>query len=133
MHDIDLLPLLHNRMNRKNQSTPEYIGEFDDVESLPKGDYSAIYFWIDKKNNSSVRLSFNTPKLERWCIEEATENGLDIEFCDSSVKKALVTLEQVVTPAFSVMFDELQKTKGNTQVEACSAPQPKTKKWWQFW
>jgi hypothetical protein len=57
---------------------------------------------------------FNTPKFERWCIEEATANGLDIEFFDSSVKKALVTLEQVVTPAFSAMFDELQKTKGNT-------------------
>ncbi len=49
MEHVDLFPLLHNRMNREEQSVPEYIGEFDGVASLPTGDYPAIYFGLIAK------------------------------------------------------------------------------------
>ncbi|WP_429102290.1 hypothetical protein [Aeromonas rivipollensis] len=133
MECIDLFPLLHNRMIRENQSTPEYIGEFNGVGSLPRGDYPGIYFWMDSYSNN-IRLSFNTPKLERWCIEEASANGFNVELSDSSIKQALATLEQVATPAFAAMIDEVQRIERNIQqVEAHSEEQSKSKKWWKFW
>jgi len=94
MEHVDLFPLLHNRMNKEEESVPEYIGEFDGVSSLPKGDYPAIYFWVDRDNSNSVRLSFNTPKLERWCMEEAVANGFNADSIEPNVEQALATLQQ---------------------------------------
>ncbi|MCM5511656.1 hypothetical protein [Vibrio sp. SCSIO 43169] len=135
MEHVDLFPLLHNRMNKEEQSVPAYIGEFNGVSSLPKGDYPAIYFWVDRDNSNSVRLSFNTPKLERWCMEEALANGLNTDSIEPNVKQALVTLQQVSTPAFQAMISEMLNSETdspnpeNSQVIESSNP----KKWWQFW
>lgn len=96
----DLFPLLHNRMNRENQVAPQFVGEFDGVAALPKGEYPAVYYWIDKSIGGSIRLSFNTPLLEDWCVEEARRVGIDIGVDDDAVQKAIATLQQVATPAF---------------------------------
>ncbi|CED61475.1 Putative uncharacterized protein VP1854 [Moritella viscosa] len=135
MDHIDLFPFLHNRMNRENQSTPEYVGEFDSVDSLPKGDYPAIYYWVDRENYDSVRLSFNTPKLERWCVEEALANGLNVDLVDPYVKQALLTLQQVSTPAFEAMMKEILNSECNSsEIENLEDTKPsEPKKWWQFW
>ncbi|GIK74423.1 MAG: hypothetical protein BroJett021_34110 [Chloroflexota bacterium] len=103
----DLFPLLHNRMNRENQVTPQFIGEFDGVDSLPKGGYPAVYFWVDKSIGGNIRLSFNTPLLEDWCVEEARRAGINISIDDESVKRAIATLQQVATPAFQSMLSKL--------------------------
>lgn len=99
MSDHDLFPLLHNRMSRENQDVPEFIGEFDGVSALPKGDYPAIYYWVDRELGC-VRLSFNTPMLSDWCVEEAHRIGIDVDASDVAVLEALDTLRQVATSAF---------------------------------
>ena len=135
MDHIDLFPFLHNRMNRENQSMPEYVGEFDGVGSLPKGDYPAIYYWVDRENHNNVRLSFNTPKLERWCVEEALANGLNMDLVDPYVKQALLTLQQVSTPAFEDMMKEILSSECDPlEIENSEDTKPsEPKKWWQFW
>lgn len=67
MSDPDLFPLLHNRMSREDQDVPKFIGKFDGVGALPKGEYPAIYYWIDSEHGC-FRLSFNTPLLSSWCV-----------------------------------------------------------------
>jgi hypothetical protein len=109
MSHNDLFPLLHNRMNRENQLVPQFIGEFDGVESLPKGEYPAVYFWADRQLDGSIRLSFNTPLLENWCVEEAQVIGIDVSAADAVVQKAIVTLQEVATPAFQRMLSELME------------------------
>lgn len=103
----DLFPLLHNRMNREDQVVPQFIGEFNGVDSLPKGEYPAVYFWVDKSIGGSVRLSFNTPLLEGWCIEEARQAGINVGIDDEAVQRAIATLQQVTTPAFQRMLSKL--------------------------
>ncbi|CAM4193081.1 MULTISPECIES: hypothetical protein [Pseudoalteromonas] len=135
MDHIDLFPLLYNRLNQENQSMPEYIGEFNGVGSLPKGEYPAIYYWVDRENHNSVRLSFNTPKLETWCVEEALANGLNVDVIESSVQKALATLQQVSSSAFEAMMNEMLNSEpGSSTVKNSIETTPsKPKKWWQFW
>ncbi|MCP1599452.1 hypothetical protein J2S82_001409 [Aeromonas caviae] len=135
MKNLDLFPLLHNRMNKEKQLTPEYIGEFYGIASLPKGDYPAIYFWVDREISNSVRLSFNTPKLERWCIEEAVANGFNADSIEPNVKQALVTLQQVSTPAFEAMIAEILNSEPASSEPEYSqiTESSKPKKWWQFW
>ncbi len=105
----DLFPLLHNRMNRENQVVPQFIGEFYGVDSLPKGEFPAIYFWVDKQLGGNIRLSFNTPLLEDWCVEEARKIGLNIGIEDMSVRMAIATLQDMATPAFQSMLSEIAK------------------------
>jgi hypothetical protein len=109
MPQKDLFPLLHNRMSREKQTLPQFIGEFNGVESLPKGEYPAIYFWVDQKHARSIRLSFNTPLLEDWCIEEARVIGVSVSAKDVEVQKAIATLQEVSKPAFQSMLVELMK------------------------
>lgn len=103
----DLFSLLHNRMNREGQVAPQFIGEFNGVDSLPKGEYPAVYFWVDKSIGGSVRLSFNTPLLEDWCIEEARQAGINVGIDDEAVQRAIATLQQVATPAFQGVLSKL--------------------------
>lgn len=106
-----LLPLLHNRMNSENQVTPQFIGEFHGVESLPNGNYPAVYFWIDKQLNDSLRLSFNTPLLERWCVEEARKAGFSIDPGHIAVQNAITTLHRAATAAFQAAMTQQASTQ----------------------
>ncbi|WP_346205291.1 hypothetical protein [Aeromonas salmonicida] len=135
MEHFDLFPLLYNRMNKEKQLTPEYIGEFDGIASLTKGDYPALYFWVDREISNSVRLSFNTPKLERWCIEEAVANGFNADSIEPNVKQALVTLQQVSAPVFEAMIAEILNFEPASSVPEYSqvTESSKPKKCWQFW
>ncbi|EFO36338.1 conserved hypothetical protein [Vibrio parahaemolyticus Peru-466] len=68
-------------------------------------------------------------------MEEAVANGFNTDLIEQNVKQALVTLQQVSTPAFEAMIAEMLNSKPdspnleNSQVTDSS----KTKKWWQFW
>lgn len=105
----DLYPLLHNRMSIENQVAPQYVGEFDGAGALPKGAYPAVYFWIDKSSGGNIRLSFNTPVLEDWCVEEARHVGIDVGINDEPVQRAIATLKKVATPAFHSMLANLPR------------------------
>lgn len=105
----DLFPLLHNRMDREDQVVPQFIGEFHGVDALPKGDYPAIYFWIDKKLGGGVCLSFNKPLLEGWCIEEARRAGIMVDIDDAAVQKAMATLQEISMHAFQAMESKMVK------------------------
>lgn len=101
----DLFPLLHNRMGRENQIAPQFLGEFRDVQSLPKGNYPPIYFWVDKSIGGGIRLSFNTPLLEQYCLEEAQRAGIQANY--ESVRRAITRLQEVTTPAFQAMLSKV--------------------------
>ncbi|MEQ9010300.1 hypothetical protein [Algiphilus sp.] len=138
MSSIDLFPALHNRLTVENQDLPQFIGEFDGVDSFPSGDYPAIYFWIDKQVGRKVRLSFNNPKLESWCLEAARAVGAELEPDDPSVKRAIATLQHVSTPAFEAMLDEMElSNQGSPHTEAANMNQVRTNKtikpWWKIW
>jgi hypothetical protein len=102
----DLFPLLHKRMSHENQDVPQFIGEFDCVGALPKGEYPAIYYWFDREHGC-VRLSFNTPMLSCWCVEEAHRAGIDVDASDVAVLEAIDKLRQVATPAFQHMLTSM--------------------------
>lgn len=104
----DLFPLLLNRMIREGQEVPQFIGEFDGIGSLPKGFYPAVYFWADKSAGKNMRLSFNTPLLENWCVEEAFHAGINISNDDETVKRAIDTLQKISTSAFQSMLSQLE-------------------------
>ena len=129
-NNIDLFPFLWNRMNRENQSMPEYIGEFNGIDSLPKRDYPAVYYWVNKENYNNVMLSFNTPKLENWCTEEAIANGLNVDEIATNIDQALLTLQQVSTPAFKVMVNAMLNSEYNDQGNSNNS---ESNKWWKFW
>lgn len=137
--DPDLFPLLHNRISRENQLVPEFIGEFEGVEALPRRDYPAIYFWIDKQLGS-VSLAFNDPLLERWCVEEARHVGFEMDVTDLAVEEAIAMLRHVTAPAFEESMQAMRTTAlGSTPRPAERMPQTTTaisrekKPWWRMW
>jgi hypothetical protein len=101
---IDLFPLLHNRMARENQVVPQFLGEFHGVNSLPKGVYPAIYYWVNTAQANAVCLSLNGPLLERWCIEEARAVGVTLDADCVEIQRAMSLLQQVSSRALQKML-----------------------------
>ncbi len=93
-----LFALIFNRLSRDGQLFPRYVGEFDGVGGLPKGDYPPIYSWTDTSKELSIRLSFNTPLLEEICYEEAEKAEIGID--PVTLRGALAILREVSTGAF---------------------------------
>ncbi|MEZ9698818.1 hypothetical protein AB4455_12065 [Vibrio sp. 10N.261.46.E12] len=134
MQDINLYPLLHNRIVKENQLAPEYIGEFDGVQSLPQRDYPAIYYWFDQSNHYRPVHSLNAFKLDQWCREEALIHGLNMESIDASVNQAIETLNQISMSAFEFMIEEMIKDLGNNEITVPKdLKKPNRKRWWQIW
>jgi hypothetical protein len=107
-----LLPPLFNRIVDESQDTPEFIGEYDGVKSLPHGNYPAVYYWVDKSMNDSVRLSFNTPLLRSWCVEEAKKLGITIGQDNDMVNLAVSKLVEIKSDAFKKALAEIVKRTG---------------------
>lgn len=126
MDQPDLYPLLHNRIINERQDVPEFIGEYRGASSLPKQDYPAVYFWVDSASRGALRLSFNTPKLRSWCVEEAAKHGISVNSNDDCVSLALNTLERLTVPAFTSTMQALG-------TDTFSANQKQKSPWWKLW
>lgn len=99
----DLFVLLMNRAVKENQYIPTFIGKFDGINDLPRGEYPATYFWIDVMGGG-FRLSFNDPLLERWCLEEANTFGLNMN--NTKIKNAIELFHNL---SISVFQDTINK------------------------
>lgn len=101
-----LFPFLLNRMHDEGEDVPVFIGDFYGVEDLPKKEYSAVYYWVDTSLNRSVRLSFNTPKLIDWCVEEAQKLGIQVDIKDPSVVESVAAFQEIAQKAFLKSINE---------------------------
>lgn len=74
-----LQALCISRLTIDGELKPAFVGEFLGVESLPAGDYPAIYSWVDTSAGGSLQLSHNTSRLVAICEEEAAQAGLELD------------------------------------------------------
>jgi hypothetical protein len=70
-----LLFMLLKRLEREDQLTPKYIGIFDSLQSMPAGNYPAIFFWVNRSQKNAIQISVNTPLAERLLTEECKATG----------------------------------------------------------
>ena len=91
----NVFPALAERLMRDKQvgELPPFIGAFPGVKGLPTGRaYPLSYVWIDTTANA-LRISVNTPLLEKICIDECARHGganpADIQNAVNSMVKML--------------------------------------------
>jgi hypothetical protein len=108
----DLFVLLFNRVSQEDQLSPQFIGEFNGVQSLPKELHHLVYFWIDKGANGRIYLSFNTPLITRYCEDEAVFAGLNID--KSVINTAVEQFKEITTSTFQSAFPKIAKEFGWT-------------------
>ena len=94
-----LTQLFINHLSDSDQIEPQYIGEFDGVESLPKGVYPPVYYWGDTQLADSIRLSFNTPLLMRICMEQAKLAGIPVD--EQMAKDVVAVFQSISEKSFS--------------------------------
>lgn len=137
MANLDIFPNLLNRLNRDGHMVPQFIGEFDGVKGLPRGEYPAIYYWKDTQIDGGLRLSFNTPLLESVCVEEAQRIGLIVDTGSDVVQAAIAMVEKVTEDTFPHMLEALFPEASIGTVPADMNRQTTEtgdrRPWWRFW
>lgn len=99
-----LFAMIWNRLSAAEETFPKYIGEFDGIDSLPRGEYPPIYSWLDRTRPGSVILSINTPLLEKICRQEAERADLEVD--DRTIGEALDFLKEVSYRAFGKVLED---------------------------
>lgn len=107
-----LTQLFINHLIDSDQIEPQYIGEFDGIESLPKGVYPTVYYWGDTQLKGGIRLSFNTPLLKRICTEQARISGISVD--EQAVNDVVAMFQGISEKSFSNTVLKMAENLGST-------------------
>lgn len=102
-----LLGLIFQRLDREGCIAPQFIGQFDGVDALPKGKYPPIFYWIDTQQGNNIRLSFNSPLLQTLCEEEGKSAGMVID--QEMIDQAVSAIQSLTTTTFQETMSKIEK------------------------